>query len=92
MKSSITRRVHAVAGALVVLGVVFAFTALFSYFIRYSQVDSLIGSIESDLYLRLSQMFAAEKALLTLSGITLSAGIVLGIIGAVTSPRHTAGV
>ena len=80
----------AVGGALVVLGVGFAFAALFSYFIRYSRVDSLIGSIESDLYLRLSQMFAAEKALLTLGGIAFSAGVVLAIVGAVRFRRHTA--
>lgn len=89
MKNSSARRVYAVGGALVLLGVGFVFTVLFSYFIRYSQVDSLIGSIENDLYLRLSQMFAAEKALLTLGGIAFSAGIVLTIFGAVRFRRHT---
>jgi hypothetical protein len=73
----------------------FAFIALFPYFIRYCLVDSLIGSIEDDRYPRLSQMFAAEKAILTFGGITFGAGIllgiVLGIVGAVTSPRRTAG-
>ena len=90
MKNSSARRVYAVGGALVLLGIGFVFTALFSYFIRYSQVDSLIGSIDNDLYLRLSQMFAAEKALLTLGGIAFSAGIVLAIFGAVRFRRHTA--
>jgi hypothetical protein len=61
MKNSSAGRVFAVGGALVLLGVGFVFTALFSYFIRYSQVDSLIDSIDNDLYLRLSQMFAAVR-------------------------------
>ena len=39
MKNSSAGRVFAVGGALVLLGVGFVFTALFSYFIRYSQVD-----------------------------------------------------
>ncbi|TFD65131.1 hypothetical protein [Cryobacterium ruanii] len=90
MKNSSAGRVFAVGGALVLLGVGFVFTALFSYFIRYSQVDSLIGSIDNDLYLRLSQLFAAEKALLTLGGMTFSAGIVWAIFGAVRFRRHTA--
>ena len=41
--------------------------------------------------LRLSQMFAAEKALVILGGIAFSVGIVLAIVGAVTFPRRTAG-
>lgn len=90
MKTPLARRVYAVGSALVLLGVGFVFTALFSYLIRYSQVDSLIGSIDNDLYLQLSQMFAAEKALLTLRGIAFSAGIVLAIFGAVRFRRHTA--
>ena len=90
MKNSSAGRVFAVGGALVLLGVGFVFTALFSCFIRYSQVDSLIDSIDNDLYLRLSQMFAAEKALLALGGITFSAGIVWAILGAVRFRRHTA--
>ena len=40
-------------------------------------------------------MFAAERAILTFGGITFGAGIllgiVLGIVGAVTSPRRAAG-
>jgi len=90
MKNSSARRVYAVGGALVLLGVGFVFTALFSYFIRYSQVDALIGTIDNDLYLRLSQMFTAEKALLTLGGIAFSVGIVWAILGAVRFRRHTA--
>ena len=90
MKNSSARRVYEVGVALVVLGVGFVFAALFSYFIRYSQVDPLIGSIESDLYLRLSQMFAAEKALLTLGGIAFIAGVVLAIANAVRFRRHPA--
>jgi UDP-N-acetylmuramyl pentapeptide phosphotransferase/UDP-N-acetylglucosamine-1-phosphate transferase len=57
--------------------------------LELGQFDSLIGSIENDLYLRLSQMFAAEKALLTLGGIAFSAGIVLAIVGTVRFRRHT---
>ncbi|TFD04841.1 hypothetical protein E3T25_04825 [Cryobacterium sandaracinum] len=90
MKNSSARRIYAVGGALALLGVGFVFTALFSYFIRYSQVDSLIGSIDNDLYLQLSQMFAAEKALLSLGGIAFSAGIVLAIFSAIRFRRHTA--
>ncbi|KFF58193.1 hypothetical protein JF66_20395 [Cryobacterium sp. MLB-32] len=90
MKNASVRRVYAVGSALVLLGIGFVFTALSSYFIRYSQVDSLIGSIDNDLYLRLSQMFAAEKALLTLGGIAFSAGIVLAIFGTVRFRHHTA--
>lgn len=90
MKNSSARRVYAVGGALVLLGVGLVFAALSSYFIRYSQVDLFIGSIDNDLYLRLSQMFTAEKALLTLGGIAFSAGIVWAIFGAVRLRRHTA--
>lgn len=90
MKNSSAGRIYAVGGALVLLGAEFVFTALFSDFIRHSQVDSLIGSTENDLYLRLSQMFAAERALLTLGGIAFSAGIVSAIFGAVRFRRHTA--
>lgn len=84
------RRVYAVGGAFVILGLGFVFTALFSYFVRYSQVDSLIGSIDNDLYLRLSQMFAAEKALLVFGGVAFAAGVVLAIVDAVRSSRHPA--
>ncbi|MGL4340711.1 MAG: hypothetical protein ACRCSP_09880, partial [Rhodoglobus sp.] len=71
---------YVVAIGAIFLGAGLAFASLFSYFVRYSQVDSLIGEIDQSLYLRLSTMFALEKFVLGLGAIVCAVGVVLAVI------------